>query len=87
MEIGVVGKGGAFADVGDSGSLCIAVRSEVELFAGGLVVGVNHFLNAALVTPMWAVLEDMSSAVGGAVNFLYVSGGLAVIAVTISSGP
>jgi hypothetical protein len=31
MDIGVVGKGGAFADVGDSGSLCIAVRSEVEL--------------------------------------------------------
>jgi hypothetical protein len=71
MEIGVISKNtGGFADLGDSGSLCMAVRSEVELFAGGLVVGINHFLNASLVTPMWAVLEGMTTTMGETVTFL-----------------
>jgi hypothetical protein len=71
IEIGVVGELHPFADLGDSGSLCLTPGPPgTDLSAGGLVVGKNNFINMALVTPMWAVLEDMTITMGAAVTIL-----------------
>jgi hypothetical protein len=68
IELAVISDNpGDFADLGDSGSLCITSRLGE---AGGLVFGINHYLNAALVTPLWAVLEDMTANIGETVTFL-----------------
>ena len=61
VEIGVLGE--RFADRGDSGSLVITERTpgggDEGLYALGLLIGKNGGGELALVTPLWAILEDV----------------------------
>jgi len=64
-EICVVGRAEEkFADRGDSGSLVITEHTDrngdVGLCAVGLLIG-NTVNGLALVTPLWAILEDIKN--------------------------
>ncbi|KAA8899028.1 hypothetical protein FN846DRAFT_191326 [Sphaerosporella brunnea] len=70
VEIGVIGHAnGVFADSGDSGSLCVLEDKQGDLHAAGLVVDKHAELKLAIVTPMWALLEDVSRELGESVGF------------------
>lgn len=73
VEIGVLGSRAAFADHGDSGSLCITEDANQALHAAALVIGVNRRFHLAIITPLWTVLKDIEAKLGERVNF-YQSG-------------
>lgn len=59
MEIGVLGKERLFADVGDSGSL---LTTDDEKPCGvGMLIEKNFSGTLVLVSPLWAVLEDVEA--------------------------
>jgi hypothetical protein len=59
MEIGVLGDERVFADVGDSGSLLTTVDDEP--CGVGMLIGKNVLGSLVLVSPLWAVLEDVEA--------------------------
>jgi hypothetical protein len=67
MEIAVLGSGDLFADVGDSGSL---VTTDDENPRGvGMLIGKNVLGSLGLVSPLWAVLEDVEAKLGQKIDF------------------
>lgn len=68
VEIGVVGDTLLFTDSGDCGSLCF-MEDELGIKAAGLVIGMNSRYHLAVVTPVWAVVEDIETKLGETVTF------------------
>jgi Peptidase family S64 len=67
IEIGVVGTGGVFADVGDSGSLVVTVSGD-EPYGLGMLIKKNADGGLGLVSPLWAVLEDVEATLGEGIS-------------------
>jgi hypothetical protein len=65
-EIAVIGDKKDFADVGDSGSLVVTAE---DSYALGMLIGNNSLRNLAIVSPLWAVLEDVQAKLGRKVEF------------------
>ena len=57
-EIGVLGNGKIFA--GDSGSLVVTEKDD-EQYGVGILIGKNADSFLGLVSPLWAVLEDVET--------------------------
>lgn len=67
MEIGVLGEERLFADVGDSGSLLTTVDDEP--CGVGMLIGKNVLGTLVLVSPLWAVLEDVEAKLKQRIDF------------------
>ena len=67
-EIGVLGKERVFADIGDSGSLVVTANGD-EPYGVGMLIGKNVLGSLGLVSPLWAVLEDVEAKLEQTVNF------------------
>jgi hypothetical protein len=63
IEIGVQGDDRVFADVGDSGSLVVTANDD-EPYGVGMLIGKNAMGGLGLVSPLWAVLEDVEATLG-----------------------
>lgn len=67
-EIGVLGEnGGLFGDVGDSGSL-VFTKHRDKVYGVGMLIGKNYARNFGLVSPLWAILEDVQDELGQEIN-------------------
>jgi len=67
MEIGVLGEERVFSDVSDSGSLLTTVDDEP--CGVGMLIGKNVSGSLVLVSPLWAVLEDVEAKLKQIIDF------------------
>lgn len=68
-EIGVIGDERIFGDVGDSGSLVVA-ENHNEPYGVGMLIGKNARGELGLVSPLWAILEDVEEKLNQKISFL-----------------